>query len=194
LGLIAARCQTIIGKILEKMMRRLAFAFAAISLSLAPARAADIKTIDCVQKTLDASTVQVLLTDVDRNFQNIDTQTYSEATANGMRVAAQACRTKYAWSDKASEASILYALFMIANPSIRRHAAAAGLDYAKLESRFMALSEIERADALQEAVLDKLATGALDANEMTNGNAKVAGAVFGFLAARSKAVLDFVAN
>lgn len=174
-------------------MLRLALAAAFAAASLAPAHAADIKTIDCVEKTVDKTIVKLLDDDVNRNFTDLDNQTYSEATIAGFRAAATTCRTKYGWSDKASESSVLYALFMLSNANVRGKAKAAKLDYAKLEARFNSLSTAERANAMEDATLNKLATGALDANEMDASNAKVAGAVFGFLAIRAKALVDFAA-
>lgn len=175
-------------------MLRLAFVLAAAPLFLTPAQAADMKTIDCVQKTVAKDVVPLLIADVDKNFANIDNQTYSEATIAGMRAAATICRTKYGWSDKASESSVLYALFNLANSRVRYFAKTAKLDYGKLEARFKSLSKAEQDNAMVEATLNKLATGALDAKEMDETNAKVAGAVFGFLAVRAKALNEFAAN
>ncbi|MBX3564297.1 MAG: hypothetical protein KF730_06945 [Sphingomonas sp.] len=176
------------------MLRLALAATAALTVLLAPAHAADIKQIDCVEKTVDKPTVKLLDDDVNKNFTDLDNQAYSQGTIAGFRAAAATCRAKYGWSDNASEAAVLYALYALSNANVRGKAKAAKLDYAKLAARFDKLSESERANAMEDATLNKLANGALDANEMDASNAKVAGAVFGFLAVRAKAMVDFAAN
>ena len=175
-------------------MLRLALALAALPLALASAQAADISNIGCVQENVTQETLRLVRGDVEKNFNDLDHQTYSPATIAGFRAAGQICRGKFGWSEKAVQASILYALANLAQPVARQRAVPAKLDYSALERRFAALTRAEQIDAMTETVLNKLAQGALDAKEMDATNAKLAGGIFGLLAVHAKAISDFTAN
>ncbi|RYD51639.1 MAG: hypothetical protein EOP60_10520 [Sphingomonadales bacterium] len=172
----------------------LALALAALPLASVSAQAADIRNIGCVQENVTPETLRVLRADVEKNFNDLDNQSYSEGAISGFRAAGQICRGKFGWNDKVVEASILYALSNLAQPVARQRAGPAKLDYGALERRFAALTRAEQIDAMQEQVLNKLAVGALDAKEMNETNAKLAGGIFGLLAVHAKAINDFTVN
>jgi hypothetical protein len=170
----------------------------ALGLALAaatPAYAADPATLDCVQKTVTPEARKGLEADIERNLSHPDQeQTYAPAVVAGLRAAAATCQTQFKWSDAAAQAAILYSVPTLGITTAQRMAASNKLDYAALERRFMALPAGERRDAINESVLSKLAAGAIEAGEIVEANANVAGGIFGLLAVREKARNDFAGN
>jgi hypothetical protein len=161
----------------------------------APAYAADVKTIDCVQNAVSPAARTALETDIERNLSHPDqAQTYDPAAVTALRTAAAACRTQHQWSEEAAQAALLYSVPTLGGATAKRMAAANKLNYAALEKRFMALPTPERIDALNETVLGKLALAAVEAGDVIDANANLAGGIFGLLAVREKARSDFAAK
>jgi len=161
----------------------------------APAHAADLKTLDCVARTATPAVRTALATDIERNLSHADQkQSYDSAVVAGLRAAALTCQTQHKWTDAAMQSAILYAVPTLGMATAQRLAAANRLNYAALETRFMALPTAERIDALNAAVLGKLAAGAVEAGDVIDTNANLAGGIFGLLAVREKARSDFAAN
>jgi hypothetical protein len=181
-------------------MLKLALALAAAPLAMtaaaAPAYAADIATITCVEKTLDAATRTQLQQDLEKNLANPQgQQSYAPTTVQGIQKAAKACQAQHGWSDAATMAAILYAVPTVGWPVADRMARAARLDPKKVESRFMALPADERAKAMENPdTFRKVAEGALAAGEVNESNANLAGGLLGLLAVREKGLADFKAN
>jgi len=160
-----------------------------------PAHAADVATLGCVEAGLDANARKLLLDDLTVNLNNAGKeQHYRPETVQAIQQVALACKAKHGWSTPAAEASVFYTTATIGWPVADRLARAQALDPDALAKRFRALPDAERNDALNEAVLGKLARGSLDAGELKGDNAALAGALYGLLALREKALVDFKAN
>jgi hypothetical protein len=177
---------------------------AALALSLAtpfalaapaPAHAADVATLGCVEAGLDANARKLLLDDLTTNLNNAGKdQSYRPETVQAMQAAARACQQKNHWSDAATSASILYTMPKIGWPTADRMSRQHGLNPDALAKRFRALPDAERRDALNDDVLGKLARGSLAAGEINADNAALAGALYGLLAQQEKALADFKAS
>jgi len=173
----------------------LILAFALPVALAAPAPAADLATLGCVEQGLDANARKLLVEDLTANINNAGkAQSYRQETAEALRPVALACKAKHGWSDKATQASLLYTAPKIGWPIGERIARQHGLDPDALARRFRALPETERNDAIDEDVLGKLGQGSFEAGEINDGNAAMAGALYGLLALREKALVDFKAN
>ena len=176
-------------------MYRIAFALAAATLSLTTAHAADIKTIGCVVETTDAETLRLLDADIERNLNNAGgQQSYAPAVVQKLQAAAAACKARYGWSAEATQAALIYSIPVRGAPIGRRLAAANKLDYSKIERRLMALPNAERVNAMDPAILNKIAEAAVGAGEVVNDNSLLAGGILGLLAVREKALNDFGLN
>lgn len=177
-------------------MLRPAFALvlAAVAMPLAPAFAADGKTLDCVAKSASAEAREGLAKDIARNLSQPEgEQRYSDTVMASLVASMKQCQAMHGWGEKAALAALLYAVPVLGLPTANRMAKEVGLDPAALEKRFMALPPNERSDALNDRVLGKLATDAVAAGEIRD-NADLAGGVFGLLAVREQARSDFAEN
>lgn len=177
-------------------MRRAAFALSlgSVLAAAAPAGAADIATLGCVEKGMDQNARTLLLTDLEKNLNNPDAQSYGPETISAVQKVASVCKTQHGWSAKAMQAAILYTMPVIGWPLAERMARAQRLDPDALTARFRALPVVERNDAINDMVLGKLARGSLAAGELDETNAKLAGALYGLLGLREKSLADFKAN
>lgn len=174
----------------------LALAVASPIALAAPAFAADVATLSCVEKTVDAPTKAQLHKDLEKNLSNPQgAQSYDPATISGLQAAARACQSKHGWSQTATVAAILYSVTRLGWPVADRMARAAGLDPKKVENRFMALPELERAQAMDNPeTFRKVAEAAISSGEVKSDNANLAGGLLGLLAVREKGLYDFKAN
>lgn len=160
-----------------------------------PARAADVATLSCVEDGLDKNARTLLLADLETNLKNSGgTQTYRPETVTAIQAVARACQTKHGWTTEAAQAAILYTMPKIGWPLADRMGRAKGLNPDALAKRFRALPEAERNDAINDNVLGKLARGSLAAGEINSDNAALAGALYGLLGLREKALADFKAK
>lgn len=161
----------------------------------APARAADVATLGCVENGLDANARKLLIDDLTTNLDNAGKdQSYRPETVQAIQAVALACKTKHGWTTEAAQAAILYTMPKIGWPTADRMARAHGLNPDALAKRFRALPDAERNNAINDDVLGKLARGSLAAGEINGDNAALAGALYGLLALREKAMVDFKAN
>lgn len=173
----------------------LALALCAPLAIAAPAYAADVATLSCVEKGLDQNARQLLLTDLETNLKNAGKeQSYRPETVQAIQSVAKACQAKHGWSTEATQASILYTMPKLGWPLADRMGRAGGLNPNALAKRFRALPDAERNDAINDEVLGKLARGSLSAGEITSDNAALAGALYGLLALQEKALVDFKAK
>jgi len=173
----------------------LAFALPVALAAPAPAHAADVSTLGCLEQGLDANARKLLVDDLTTNLDNSGkAQSYRPATIQAIRTVAQACKAKHGWSSKATDASILYTAPKIGWPIAERMAPRVGLNPDALARRFRALPDAERNNAIDEEVLGKLGQQSFEAGEITEANAALAGALYGLLALREKALIDFRAN
>lgn len=176
--------------------------FAALALALAtpvviaaPAHAADVKTLRCVEDNMDKAARASLDKDLEKNLANAGgAQGYSPATITAIQGAAKACQAKHGWSDAATTASILYTVPKLGWPLAVRMGRANGLNPDTLAKRVRALTQEEKAAGTSEAVLGKLATASAEAGEINGGNAALAGALYGLLTLQEKAYIDFQNN
>jgi hypothetical protein len=178
----------------EKLMLRFAIALAMIPAlgAAAPARAAAVETLGCVEATLPPAMRAGLIANVETNMRNAaGEQNYAPEVITAMNAAADTCAATNGWSPEARVAALLYTLPKVGWAKATELARGAGLNIRTLEARFMALPDAERIDALNEGVLGKLATAAVEAGEVKEANAEMAGAIFGLLAVREKALSDF---
>ncbi len=161
----------------------------------APAHAADVATLGCVEDGMDANARKLLLDDLTTNLNNSgQAQSYRPETVQAIQAVAMACKTKHGWTTEATQAAILYTMPKIGWPIADRMGRAHGLNPDALAKRFRMLPDAERNDAINDNVLGKLARGSLAAGEINADNAALAGALYGLLALREKALVDFKAN
>jgi hypothetical protein len=170
----------------------LALALAAPVMIAAPAHAADVKTLRCVEDGMNPAARASLLKDLEKNLDNAGgEQGYSPETITAIQGAAKACQAKHGWSDAATTASILYTVPKLGWPTAVRMGRAKGLNPDALAKRVRALTQDEKAQGTSEAVLGKLASGSAQAGEINGDNAALAGALYGLLTLQEKAYIDF---
>lgn len=143
---------------------------------------------------MDQNARTLLLTDLEKNLNNPDNQSYRPETITAIQAVAKACQAKHAWSAKAMQSAILYTMPVIGWPLAERIARGKRLDPDALVARFRALPVAERNNAVNDAVFGKLARESEAAGELDGSNAKVAGALYGLLGIREKSLADFKAN
>ncbi|MCW3848820.1 hypothetical protein OF829_16400 [Sphingomonas sp. LB-2] len=184
----------------EKTMLRfaaLALAFATpVAITVAtPAHAADVKTIRCLEDGLDSNARALLDRDLQKNLENAGkAQSYSPELIAAIQKAAQACRAKYGWSDKATESAIFYTVPRLGWSMAARYARTKGLNPDAFVSRVKALSDDELANGTSEEVLTKLATASVEAGEINADTAALGGALYGLLTMQAKAYIDFAGS
>lgn len=177
-----------------KLIAALALTLAAPAafVAAAPAHAADVATITCVERNLDANGRKLLDRDLQKNLENAgQAQSYSPEFISAIQTAAKACAAKHGWSSEATQAAILYTVPKLGWPLAARMGRAKGVNPDALAKRVRALSDEELADATSEEVLGKLAHASVEANEINGGNAALAGALYGLLTLQAKAYIDF---
>lgn len=160
----------------------------------APAYAADVKTLRCLEDNFDANGRALLMADLEKNLENSGKeQSYRPETVTAIQAAAMTCKAKHGWSTEAAQAAILYTMPKLGWPLALRMGRAKGVNGELLAKRVRALSDDERAQGLTDNVLGKLARGSLAAGEITSDNAALAGALYGLLLLQAKAYIDFAA-
>ena len=173
----------------------LALALCAPFAIAAPAHAADIKTLGCVEQGMDKNARKLLLDDLQKNLENSgQAQSYRPETVTAIQAVALACKSKHGWSTEAAQAAILYTMPKIGWPLADRMGRAKGLNPDALIKRFRALPEAQRNDAINDNVLGILARGSLAAGEINAANAALGGALYGLLGLQEKALVDFKAK
>lgn len=173
----------------------LALALAAPVVIAAPAHAADVKTLRCVEDNLDAAGRAAINKDLEKNLNNAGgQQSYSPETITAIQGAAKKCQAQHGWSDAAAQASILYTVPKIGWPLAARMGRAKGLNPDALAKRVRGLSQADKAQGTSEAVLTQLAQASAEAGEINETNASLAGALLGLLTLQEKAFIDFQNN
>lgn len=172
-----------------------ALAFAAPVVIAAPASAADVKTLRCVEDGMSPAARTLLASDMQKNLENAGgEQTYSPETITAIQGAAKACQAKHGWSDEASQASVLFTVAKLGWPTGVRMGKARGINADALARRVRALPVALREQGTTEEVLTVLATGAIEAKEIDETNAALGGALLGLLALQEKGYIDFQKN
>lgn len=173
----------------------LALAFATPIVIAAPAYAADVKTLRCVEDSMSAASKASLAKDMEKNLDNSGgEQGYSPETVTAIQTATKSCQTKHGWSDKATEAAMFYTVAKLGWPTAVRIGRAKGVNADALARRVRALTVEQRANGTTNEVLTVLATGALEAKEINETNATLGGALLGLLTLQEKSYIDFQNN
>lgn len=172
-----------------------AFALATPIVIAAPAHAADVKTLRCVEDGLSASARASLIKDMEKNLTNAGgEQGYSPETVTALQGAAKACQTKHGWSDVATESALFYTVAKVTWPSAAAFGKSKGVNSDALARRVRGLSREQRANGTGQEVLTIVATGALESNEIPQTQATLGGALLGLVALQEKAYIDFEDN
>lgn len=173
----------------------LALALAAPIAIVAPAHAADVKTLRCVEDGMSSAARALLAKDMEKNLANAGgEQSYSPETVTALQTSAKACQAKHGWSDTATASAIFYTVAKVSWPAAARYGQSKGVNADALARRVRGLSRDQRANGTSEEVLTIVATGALEANEIPQANAVLGGALLGLLALQEKAYIDFEDN
>lgn len=176
-----------------KLIAALALTLAPIAfVAAAPASAADVTTIRCVEDNLDSNGRALLNRDLQKNLENAGgAQSYSPEFIAVIQGVAKTCQTKHGWSTEATQAAILFTLPKLGWPLAARMGRAKGINPELLVKHVRELSDAELADATSETVLGKLAHASIDAGEINGENAALGGALYGLLTLQAKAYIDF---
>ena len=167
-------------------------AFAATGLA-APAHAADLATLGCVEEKLDVSARELLLKDVERNLAESGTRaTYDPMAVGGVREAAAACGAEHGWSTAAVTAARLYTIAKVGFPIAQRVLGERGFDASTLEELWLALPEDKRNRPLAGPDYEELVKAAVTDEAMqTRENAELVSEFFGFLSVMQYSSYDF---
>lgn len=161
----------------------------------APAHAADVKTLRCVEDGLNAAARAALIKDMEKNLQNAGgEQGYSPETVSALQGAAKACQAKHGWSPVATESAMFYTVAKVTWPSAAAYGKSRGVNSDALARRVRGLTREQRADGTGQEVLTIVATGALEAKEIPEAEAMLGGALLGLVALQEKAYIDFENN
>jgi hypothetical protein len=167
-------------------------ALAATALS-APARAADLATIDCVIGKLKPALTQQIEKDITRNMGEAAVRpTYDPAVGSGISIAAKECADANKWSEAALEAARVYTLAKLGQPIAEKFVAAQGFDAGELEAQFDALPEDARNRPLTTVEMQGLVIASVtDEAKQTRANAALLNKYFLFLSTVRYAAWQF---
>ncbi len=168
---------------------------AACALLSAPAHAADLATIGCVEDKLDAATRTQLVTDVEQNLKIIGLRSsYSPGVLQAVKDAAAACVTENKWTPAAARPAILFTLAKLSLPVVQRVARDRGLDPAAIEAVWLALPEEQRNKPLTNDAYHQLADAAIpEGPNRTQANGEMLRTFFDFESIMQYASVDFAA-
>lgn len=161
----------------------------------APAHAADLGTLSCVEGKLDATTREQIAGDVERNLGIIERRSsYSAPVVEALRKAGADCTTEHGWTPAAARPAILYTLARLSLPVVQRVVAERGFDPAELEALFLALPEERRNKPLTTDDYRGLADAAVpEGDKRTRENGALVRTFFEFESILQYASLDFAA-
>lgn len=148
------------------MLRILLISLVVLAGLAAPARAADIATIDCIEEKLPLTLSAQLVLDVERNLTETGKPpSFSPEVVEGLKAAAIVCAQDHGWPQAALQPATLYARARISWPVAQRIASEKGLDPAVLESVWLGLSEETRNAPLTVDSYRQLADAAIPEGE-----------------------------
>jgi hypothetical protein len=176
-------------------MRKILLLAFCIAGSAAPAQAADLSTLGCVEAKLDDATRVQIGKDVTRNLGLIGIRgSYSQSVTDAISKAATACTTENSWSPTAARLASLYTLAKLSLPVVQQVATERGMDASALEALFQGLPEETRNKPLGPESYRQLADSAIPDGD---GRTREAGALlhtfFEFESILQYASLDFSA-
>lgn len=159
----------------------------------APAHAADLATIGCVEEKLPLPARAQIVLDVERNLaESGKRQTYDPKVVNALRIAAADCVKEHGWSQAAAQPAVLYARARIGWPVAQRIASERGLDPALLETLFLGLPEEQRNAPLTVDIYRELADAAVPEGEArTAETGELVSEFFGFLSIMQYSSYEF---
>lgn len=161
----------------------LLLALAAPALFAAPAQAADLATINCIENKIELPVRAQIAIDVERNATEVGTRsTYDPRVTNAIGIASKLCAAENSWPEAAIKPAQLYALATLGWPTAQRIATERGFDMGALEETFSALPEETRNSPLPQPTVEGLVRDFVtDEKLQTRENAKLIGMCFGFL-------------
>lgn len=165
----------------------------ALLLLAAPARAADLATIDCVAGKIAPAATAKLHADVARNMAESGKRpSYDPAVGGSIASAAAACGLEHDWSEAAVKAARVYTLAKLGLTVARRVIGERDFDAAALEDRFQSLPEEARNRPLAAAESQELIKGSItEEAKQTRENAELLAEYFAFLSTIQYASFDF---
>jgi hypothetical protein len=165
----------------------------ALTAIAAPARAADLATLDCIDAKLVPATRDQLAADVRHNLQQTgERKGYTPLVTAAVKEAAAACATENGWSPAAARLASLYTLAKNSLPAVQRVASERGLDPAELEALFLALPAEQRNKPLTPELYRQLADAAIPEGDLrTQANGELLHTFFEFESILQYASLDF---
>lgn len=149
----------------------------------APARAADLGTLDCVVTTLDPAVRKEIETDTARNLtESGHRPSYAATVGSGIGTAAAECARTHGWSPTAVRAASIFALAKLGLPIAQRVVSERGFDPAVLEDAFQALPDDVRSRPLTATETQALVRSVVtDEAQQTRENAELLAEFFAFL-------------
>lgn len=155
----------------------------AMLLAAAPAHAADLATIGCIEKKIELPVRAQIAIDVERNLTDAGKRgAYDERVTNALSLAGKLCAAENNWSEAALKPAMLYALASLAWPTAQRLATERGFDTAAMEAVWAGLPEETRNAPLLQPVYETLVkTYVTDEEKQTRENAALVAQCFGFL-------------
>lgn len=174
-------------------MRIVLAAFLSLAAAAAPARAADLATLDCVGTKLDKAVRSQIESEASSALAEAGKRlTYSPAVGQGLGAAAKACAAEHKWTAAAAKAAGFYALAKLGLPLARRAVEEKGFDASALEDQFQALPEETRVRVLTTEDTQKLIQAAVtEEAQQTRANAELLAEFFSFLSTAQYAAHDF---
>ena len=166
-----------------------------LSLTVSPAFAADLATLDCVSTRLDATVRGQIESEAASALAEAGKRlTYSPAVGQGLGIAAKACAAEHKWTSAAAKAAGFYALAKIGLPLARKAVEEKGFDPSALEDQFQALPEERRTHVLAAEDIQALIRDAVtEEAQQTRANAELLAEYFSFLNTAQYAAQDFSA-
>lgn len=141
----------------------------------APAHAADLGTLGCIEGKLDDAVKDQIGKDVIRNLGLIGLRgSYSKPVVDAVTAAGTACTAENSWSPAAARLASLYTLAKLSLPTVQQVVSERGMDAAVLESQFLALPEDVRNKPLTAESYRQLADAAIPEGD---GRTREAGAL-----------------
>lgn len=141
----------------------------------APAHAADLSTLGCVDGKFTDAVRDQIRNDVTRNLGLIGLRgSYSQAVFDAAAKAGADCASENKWTPAATRLAVLYTLAKISLPVMQQAVTNRGMDPAALEALFQGLPEDVRAKPLTNDSYRQLADAAIPEGD---GRTREAGAL-----------------
>jgi hypothetical protein len=165
-----------------KMLASLAV-FALPAVLAAPAHAADLATIGCIEKKIELPVRAQIAIDVERNLNSPGKPaTYDPRVTNALSLAGKLCAEENGWSEAALKPALLYALASLGWPTAQKIATERGFDMGALEDSWAQVPEEKRNHPLVATDYQELIRGFItDEALQTRENAELIKQCYGFL-------------